>query len=109
MRQCRVLQARRAGSILTYVTREASAARREIGRETPPSVVFCEMSVIFLNKLHIAGLALPQRALFCEYLEYCEYCLSQAYTSRVLIAKYIFLMKNKLGSLNLQLMYVILL
>jgi hypothetical protein len=27
------------------VTREASAARREIGRETPPSVVFCEMSV----------------------------------------------------------------
>ena len=24
---------------------EASAARREIGRETPPSVVFCEMSV----------------------------------------------------------------
>jgi len=41
------LQARRAGSILTYVTREASAARREIGRETPPSVVFCEMSVTF--------------------------------------------------------------
>ena len=26
---------------------EASAARREIGRETPPSVVFCEMSVLF--------------------------------------------------------------
>ena len=51
MRQCRVLQARRAGSILTYVTREASAARREIGRETPPSVVFCEMSVYIVEKI----------------------------------------------------------
>jgi len=39
------LQARRAGSILTYVTREASAARREIGREAPPPVVFYEMFV----------------------------------------------------------------
>jgi len=43
--QCRVLQARRAGSILTYVTREASAARREIGHEAPPPVVFYEMFV----------------------------------------------------------------
>ena len=46
VRQCRVLQARRAGSILTYVTREASAARREIGHEAPPPVVFYEMFVI---------------------------------------------------------------
>ena len=45
VRQCRVLQARRAGSILTYVTREASAARREIGHEAPPPVGFYEMFV----------------------------------------------------------------
>jgi len=34
------------------VTCEASAARREIGRETPPSVVFCKMSVVLLNKTY---------------------------------------------------------
>jgi len=49
VQQCRVLQARRAGSILTYVTREASAARREIGHEAPPPVVFYEMFVFFIQ------------------------------------------------------------
>ena len=66
MRQCRVLQARRAGSILTYVTREASAARREIGRETPPSVVFCEMSVVFFE---FSGSCFKQFSVFNCYVE----------------------------------------
>jgi len=37
------------------VTREASAARREIGRETPPSVVFYEMSVTFFRKMSVGN------------------------------------------------------
>ena len=55
VRQGRVLQARRAGSILTYVTREASAARREIGHEAPPPVVFYEMFVKPYGKNRAAG------------------------------------------------------
>ena len=45
VRQCRVLQARSEGSVLRYSTRAASAARREIAREMPPSVVFYETAV----------------------------------------------------------------
>lgn len=44
-RQGRVLQARSAGSVLTYMTGGASAARREIVRNAPPSVVFMKLQI----------------------------------------------------------------